>query len=80
MTKKLPNVCEEPEPVRRAWTKLRDQHGINLLHADRQIVFDTIAHELAEVIRNRDYDPGAVEPVHLTIQADADLIEPEAQR
>lgn len=48
MPKKPPNVCEEPEPVRRAWTTLRDEHGINLFHADRQIVFDVIAHELAE--------------------------------
>jgi hypothetical protein len=41
---------------------------------------DDYAHQLAETIRNRDYDPGAVEPVHLTVQADADLIDPEAQR
>ena len=43
---------------------------------------DGYAHQLAEQIRNRDYDPGAVEPVHLTVQDDADLIDPkvEAQR
>lgn len=50
------------------------------LGATPEQLVDAFAHQLAEQLRNRDYDPGAVEPVHLTVQADADLIDPEAQR
>lgn len=53
--------------------------GANSCHNAEDYV-DAYAHQLAETIRNRDYDPGAVEPVHLTVQTDADLIDPEAQR
>ncbi|MEU8840257.1 hypothetical protein AB0D97_14150 [Streptomyces roseus] len=35
------------------------------------------AHELAEKIRDYDYDPGEVGPVHLAFVAAADLIDPE---
>jgi hypothetical protein len=52
--------------------------GLSAQFAD--LVLNQHAHQLAETIRNRDYDPGAVEPVHLTVQADADLIDPKAQR
>jgi hypothetical protein len=82
MTRKPPNVCEEPEPVRRAWTKLREQHGLNLFHADRQIVFDAIAHELAEQIR-RERDEANIPGSPVTPDAirgmslAADLIDPE---
>lgn len=38
------------------------------------------AHQLAEQIRNHDYDPGEVGPVHLTYQDAADLIDPEEPR
>ncbi len=44
-------VCHEPEPVARAWQKIRDELSINVLHHDRQRVFDIVAHELAEQIR-----------------------------
>lgn len=51
-----------------------------LSHQFADLVLNQHAHQLAEQLRNRDYDPGAVEPVHLTVQADADSIDPEAQR
>ncbi|MFI1287436.1 hypothetical protein ACH4VM_02810 [Streptomyces sp. NPDC020792] len=64
MTKQLPNVCEEPEPVRRVWAQLREEIGINLLHFDRQRIYDVIAHELAEQqrewLRQQGYDLGCV--------------------
>ena len=36
-----------------------------------------LAHELAEQIRDHDYDPGEVGPVHLAYQDAANLIDPE---
>jgi hypothetical protein len=51
--------------------------GLSAGFAD--LVLGEHAHMLAETIRNRGYDPGAVEPVHLTVQADADLIDPEVK-
>ncbi|MFJ2717445.1 hypothetical protein [Streptomyces sp. NPDC087437] len=84
MTKPLPNVCEEPEPVRRVWAQLREELGINLLHHDRQRVFDVIAHELAEQIRedvDLDTHPGeAVYPCEdcATVRA-ANQIDPKAK-
>ncbi|MFC9465185.1 hypothetical protein [Streptomyces coelicoflavus] len=76
MSKPLPNVCEEPEPVRRAWVKIREELGINVLHHDRQRVFDIVAHELAELLREQ-CDCGEVGTCRCPC---ADLIDPEAQR
>lgn len=42
----------------------------------RKLVAD-FAHELAERIREHNYDPGEVGPVHLAYQDAADLIDPE---
>jgi len=55
MTRKLPNVCEEPEPVSRAWAILREELGFYPLHDHRQLVYDVIAREVArEIRRERD--------------------------
>lgn len=43
----------------------------------RKLIVD-FAHELAERIRDHDYDPGEVGPVHLAYQGAADLIDPGA--
>jgi hypothetical protein len=43
----------------------------------RKLIAD-FAHELAEQIRDHDYDPGEVGPVHLAYQDAADLIDPES--
>ncbi|MFG3127309.1 hypothetical protein ACGFZU_06365 [Streptomyces tendae] len=42
----------------------------------RKLIAD-FAHELAELIRDHDYDPGEVGPIHLAYQQAADLIDPE---
>lgn len=47
-------------------------HSIN---EARKLIAD-FAHELAERIRDHDYDPGEVGPVHLAYQDAADLIDP----
>lgn len=47
----------------------------NLRAADNLI--RAYAKELAERIRNHDYDPGEVGPVHLAYQDAADLIDPD---
>lgn len=83
MSKLLPNVCEEPEPVRRAWKKIRTELGVNLLHHDRQRVFDIVAHELAEQIRRERDDadiPGspATPDMIRGMSHAADGIDPEA--
>lgn len=90
MSKPLPDVCQEPEPVRRAWAKIREELGIYVLHHDRQRVFDIVAHELAEQIREE--TRASLTRVTATNGADwgrtwalgreqaADLIDPEAQR
>lgn len=55
MTRKLPDVCQEPEPVSRAWAILRKELGFYLLHDQRQLVYDVIAREAArEIRRERD--------------------------
>ena len=85
MKNKPTNVCEEPEPVSRAWAKIREELGIYVLHHDRQRVFDIVAHELAE--QQRDYAeqewPGDEQPsvVRRAVAGHlADRIDPEAQR
>lgn len=78
--KQLPDVLDEPEDRKRIWRAVQAECGFSVFYVDRQIIWNAIAHELAEQIRNRDYDPGAVEPVHLTVQADADRIDPKAHR
>ncbi|GAB2717981.1 hypothetical protein [Streptomyces bullii] len=51
------------------------RHGRSSSEA-RKLVAD-FAHELAERIRDHDYDPGEVGPIHLAYQDAADLIDPE---
>ncbi|MCZ4513500.1 hypothetical protein O3Q52_36215 [Streptomyces sp. ActVer] len=83
--KKLPNVCEEPEPVSRAWAILREELGFLLLHDQRQRVYDVIAHEVAEEIR-RERDEADVPGSPVTpnmvrgMTLAADLADPEVQR
>ncbi|MGA5208995.1 hypothetical protein ACPCSB_04715 [Streptomyces pseudogriseolus] len=81
MSKRPPNVLEEPEPVRRAWAKIRAELGINVLHHDRQRVFDIVAHEIAEQIRQvvKDCPWGPCQACEIRL-GDADLIDPEVQR
>lgn len=50
------------------------RHGRSASEA-RKLIAD-FAHELAERIRDHDYDPGEVGPVHLAFQNAADLIDP----
>lgn len=52
--------------------------GLSARFAD--LVLERHAAELAEKIRDHDYDPGEVGPIHLTYQDAADLIDPKAQR
>jgi hypothetical protein len=40
-------------------------------------LLDIHAHELAQQIREHNYDPGEVGPVHLAFETAADLIDPE---
>lgn len=71
----------------RRWQSERERnlHGAlnaldgNLRMSERHKLLKRYAHELAEKIRNRDYDPGEVQPVHITVQDDADLIDPEVK-
>lgn len=85
MSKRLPNVCEEPEPVRRVWRQIREEMGINVLHHDRQRVFDIVAHELAEQQRKwakkrHESDlPRIPYAGYLGALDAADLIDPEVQ-
>ena len=82
MTKRLPNVCEEPEPVSRAWAILRKELGFYPLHDHRQLVYDVIAHEVAQEIR-RERDeadtPGspATPEIIRGMTIAADLVDPE---
>jgi hypothetical protein len=50
-------------------------HGRSTSEA-RKLVAD-FAHAQAERIRDHDYDPGEVGPIHLAHQDAADLIDPE---
>jgi hypothetical protein len=86
VSKPPPNVCEEPEPVRRVWAQIRQEIGINLLHYDRQRIYDVIAHELAEQQRKHfiPRPPGKtadyVRGLDDGLDAAADLIDPEVKR
>lgn len=75
-----PCVCHEPEPVARAWAKIRAELNIYVLHHDRQRVFDIVAHECAEMIRNSEQLRDETDDHMGDCNMAADLIDPEVQR
>ncbi|MET9098320.1 hypothetical protein [Streptomyces antibioticus] len=75
-----PCVCHEPEPVARAWEKIRAELHIYVLHHDRQRVFDIVAHELAEQIRTHADSDDLDYYSPQGLREAADLIDPEVQR
>ncbi|WP_159040030.1 MULTISPECIES: hypothetical protein [unclassified Streptomyces] len=64
-------------PSSRLWNWLM-MHGASV-DAARDLMND-YAHELASRIRDHDYDPGEIGPVHVAFQDAADVIDPQASR
>jgi len=64
-------------PSSRLWNWLM-MHGASA-DAARDLMND-YAHELATRIRDHDYDPGEIGPVHVAFQDAADVIDPQASR
>ena len=82
MPRKLRDVCQEPEPVARVWAILRNELGFYLLHDQRQLVYDVIAHDIAQQIRRERDDadiPGSPDFIRGMSHA-ADIAEQETER
>lgn len=84
MARKLPDVLDEPDDRKRVWAAVQEAVGFRVFYVDRQVIWDAIAHELAEQIR-RERDAANIPGSPLTSEAvrgmshAADLIDPEAQ-
>lgn len=46
--RKIPNVTDEPEEQKRVWRAVEEACNFSVFQADRKIIWEAIAHELAE--------------------------------